>query len=114
MENFSLADLVALFGIQDKLETILKNQSELEHYIIRLEKITMSKITDFEAKVEGDFDAVRTGLAALNTQIQALKDQIAAGGTLSAEDSAALDKVAADADTLAASFPPPTPPTPTA
>lgn len=64
---------------------------------------TMSTISDtiaaFSAKVEANFATVKTGIAALDAQIQAFNNS---PGTLSASDQAALDKIVADSAALAA------------
>jgi hypothetical protein len=73
-----------------------------------IEKI-MSKITDFSTVVQAQFDAVTSSLdnivsdeANLAKQISDLQAQIAAGGsTLTPEDQAALDTLAANAMALA-------------
>jgi outer membrane murein-binding lipoprotein Lpp len=68
--------------------------------IKQTERKIMSQITDAVTKLEADFAEVSNDITALASQIKALQDQIASG--LSADDAAALAKVVADADALAA------------
>ena len=72
----------------------------------------MSAITDFSAKVELNFAALKTAIAALDAQIVAFQNS---PGTLSATDQAALDQIVADSAALvtqAGTVTTPTPPTP--
>jgi hypothetical protein len=69
----------------------------------------MSVITDFAAKVEANFAALKTAIAALDAQIVAFQNS---PGTLSATDQAALDQIVADSAALVTQAGTVTPPTP--
>jgi hypothetical protein len=61
------------------------------------------KFDDFNAK----FDAIDSRIAALGTELQALKDQIAAGGMSAADEEQALFRASAIETALAALVSPP-------
>ena len=61
----------------------------------------MSQVTDAVATMETSFAKVSTDLSALAGKISALEAQIAASGTLSTADAAALAQVVSDANALA-------------
>ncbi len=67
----------------------------------------MSSISDFAAKVELNFTAIKSGILALDDKITALQNS---QGTLSAADQAALDQIQTESSALAdaaKNFPPP-------
>jgi prophage DNA circulation protein len=67
--------------------------------IIETQKNIMSAISDFQTQVEANFAAIKTGIANLDSQIQALQNS---SGTLSASDQAALTQISTDSAALAA------------
>ena len=88
---------------------LVKELRKLRKMVEEGTKKIMSKLTDFAATVQTQFDAVNVSLdnivadeANLAKQISDLTAQIAAGGSnLTTEDQTALDKVNANATALA-------------
>lgn len=78
---------------------------------------TLQELKDAQAQLATDIAAekaeVQAKLADLTTQIQALKDQIAAGGTVTEQDMADLLTATQAADTSVKDISEPAPPTPT-
>jgi hypothetical protein len=102
----------------DELAAILAEWRHIRHQGERL----MSTITDYVAKVEASFTEIAAAEAAqaqkvtdLSAQVAALQAQIAASAsTLAPADQAALDKLVADANTLATTGALPVPAAPAA
>lgn len=80
-------------GIQEILKQMATNQDAVQAAAAAIE-------TNFAA-TKTALDSIATGVTALDAKIQSLAAQLAAGGTLSAADQAALTQLQTDSAALA-------------